>query len=176
VFDKGRAYASSDRLGWAGEGLFSMATARPRARDEGKVYITLGGPTGRQRQAVAERDGSWTALASGTPPPAPSAAPPQPTPQPPEPPTAVPAQSPMPSIVPATPASAVSLVVVGVGAQGVSVRTAPGTGARVKVWPEGTAVAWLGEEQEAADRLWKKVRDPDGNIGWIAADFLAELP
>jgi hypothetical protein len=172
VFDRGRAYASSDRLGWAGDGLFSMATARPRARDEGKVYITLGGPTGRQREAVAERDGSWTALASGTPPPVPSAAPPQP----PEPPTAVPAQSPAPSTPSVAPAAAVSLVVVEVGSQGVSIRTEPSTGARIRAWPEGTAVAWLGEEQEAAGRSWKKVRDPDGNIGWIAADYLAEGP
>jgi hypothetical protein len=52
--DKGRALASSDRLGWTGDGTFSTFLPKP-ARDEGKIYLTLGSMLGDQRETSVER-------------------------------------------------------------------------------------------------------------------------
>jgi hypothetical protein len=66
-------------------------------------------------------------------------------------------------------------VVVGAGGEGVSIRRAPGTsGERIKVWPEGTIMLPLGEEQQVEGRSWTRVRDPDGSDGWVAAEFLVD--
>jgi hypothetical protein len=59
------------------------------------------------------------------------------------------------------------------GAEGVSLRRAPGDGERITVWFDGTELISLPEEQVAAGRIWKRVRDPKGNEGWMAAEFLA---
>jgi hypothetical protein len=66
------------------------------------------------------------------------------------------------------------LVVSNVGQDGLSLRRSPGTGDRVKVWPEKTELADLGEAAEHSGKSWRKVRDPDGNVGWVAAEFLAD--
>ena len=52
--DKGRALASSDRLGWTGDGTFSTFLPAP-ARDQGKIYLTLGSMLGDQRESSIER-------------------------------------------------------------------------------------------------------------------------
>ena len=67
------------------------------------------------------------------------------------------------------------LVVNGAGADGVSIRAEPGTGERIRVWDDGTIMVGLGQDQIVAGREWRKVRDPDGNDGWVAADFLVPL-
>jgi hypothetical protein len=64
------------------------------------------------------------------------------------------------------------LAITNAGAEGVSIRRAPATGERIKIWNDGAEMVSLGEEQQAGGRAWKKVRDPDGNEGWIAAEFL----
>jgi len=64
-------------------------------------------------------------------------------------------------------------VVINVGSNDAVLRRAPATGERVASWPGGTDIVWLGEEQQVAGRGWKKVRDPDGNEGWMASDLLA---
>ena len=67
------------------------------------------------------------------------------------------------------------LVVAGTGAEGVSLRRTPGTsGERLKVWPDGTLMSPLGEDQRVDNRDWKRVRDPDGTEGWVAAEFLVD--
>jgi hypothetical protein len=66
----------------------------------------------------------------------------------------------------------VRLVVRGAGAAGLSLRSTPGTGDRLKVLPDGEELIALGEEQQVAGRSWKLVKDTDGTEGWVAAEFL----
>lgn len=91
-----------------------------------------------------------------------AAKPAEPTPAPPATATAIP-----PTPTPATP-----LVVVSAGAEGVSIRRVPGTGDRIRAWSDGAEMVPLGEQQQASGRTWTKVRDPAGNEGWVAAEFL----
>jgi hypothetical protein len=87
-------------------------------------------------------------------------------------PTAVPTPA-IPAALAQQPAPA-KLVVSNVGADGLSLRQTPGTGRRLKVWKEGTEMADLGETSEVGGMTWRKLRDPDGSVGWAAADFLAD--
>jgi hypothetical protein len=64
--------------------------------------------------------------------------------------------------------------VVNTEGEGVTLRDQPGTGERIKVWPEGTELTSLGETQQAANRLWTRVRDPEGTVGWVASEFLLD--
>lgn len=66
------------------------------------------------------------------------------------------------------------LVVSNVGTDGLSLRQTPGTGQRLKVWSEGTEMADLGETAEVSGMTWRKVRDPDGTVGWTADEYLAD--
>jgi hypothetical protein len=66
-------------------------------------------------------------------------------------------------------------VVSDVGPDGLSIRRSPNTaGQRIKVWSDGTEMADLGETAENGGKSWRKVRDPDGNVGWTAAEFLSD--
>jgi hypothetical protein len=71
--------------------------------------------------------------------------------------------------------SSETLIVRNTGGEGVSLRRAPGDGERIAIWFDGTELIRLRGEQVAADRIWKQVRDPKGNEGWIAAEFLGPL-
>jgi hypothetical protein len=64
------------------------------------------------------------------------------------------------------------VAVVGVGAQGLVVRSAPGDGEKLFVADEGMDLRDLGDEREAYGRTWHHVRDADGDEGWVAADYL----
>lgn len=72
----------------------------------------------------------------------------------------------------AAPRTIPSLAVVGVGLQGLVMRSEAGGGDRILLVDEGTDLRDLGEEQEAGGRYWKRVRHPDGPEGWVASDFL----
>jgi hypothetical protein len=65
-----------------------------------------------------------------------------------------------------------SVAVVGVGLQGLVMRSEPGGGERIRLLDEGTDLRDLGEEREVGGRYWKHVRYPDGPDGWVASDFL----
>ena len=92
-------------------------------------------------------------------------------------PTPAPTAAPTSAVPPALsqPPAPARLVVNNVGQDGLSLRRAAGTtGQRIKVWPDGTAMADLGETAEDGGKSWRKVRDPDGNVGWAATEFLAD--
>jgi hypothetical protein len=75
----------------------------------------------------------------------------------------------------AVPPAPARLIVDNVGTDGLSLRRAPGpTGQRIKVWNAGTEMADLGETTETDGITWRKVRDPEGNVGWTAAEYLAD--
>jgi hypothetical protein len=64
------------------------------------------------------------------------------------------------------------VAVVGVGVQGLVVRSAPGDGELQSVVDEGMDLNDLGEVREALGRSWRHVRSEDGRDGWVASDFL----
>jgi hypothetical protein len=66
-----------------------------------------------------------------------------------------------------------SLAVVGVGLQGLVMRSEPGGGDRIRLVDEGADLRDLGgAEQEVNGRWWKRVAHPDGATGWVASEFL----
>ena len=65
-----------------------------------------------------------------------------------------------------------SLAVVGVGLQGLVMRSEPGSGDSIRLVSEGTDLRDLDEEREAGGRSWKRVAHPDGPVGWVASEFL----
>jgi hypothetical protein len=66
-----------------------------------------------------------------------------------------------------------SVAVVGVGLQGLTMRSEPGGGERIRLVDEGTDLRDLGgSEQEVNGRWWKHVAHPDGAVGWVASEFL----
>lgn len=60
---------------------------------------------------------------------------------------------------------------------GASLRREPGAiGQRIRVIPEGREVEALGPTREAGGSTWRSVRDDEGNVGWVATDFLSNIP
>ncbi len=52
------------------------------------------------------------------------------------------------------------------------IRSAPQTGEKIEAWWDGSKLVEVGPEEAAGGRTWKKVRDPDGNIGYVAAEYV----
>ena len=65
-----------------------------------------------------------------------------------------------------------SVAVVGVGLQGLVMRSEPGGGENIRVLAEGTDLRDLHEDAESGGRYWKRVAHADGSTGWVASDFL----
>lgn len=66
------------------------------------------------------------------------------------------------------------LRVANTGGQGVYIRPAPDAPERIRAWPEGSIMVVVGQERAAGGLIWTNVKDPDGNVGWVASDFLVE--
>lgn len=81
-----------------------------------------------------------------------------------EPPTA------RPTVAASTPGQWVE--VANTGGEGVFIRFTPRASDRVTAWPESTRMQIVGGDVEADGRRWKNVRDPDGLVGWIPAEYL----
>lgn len=64
-------------------------------------------------------------------------------------------------------------VVTGTGTQGLFLRPDPNVNNQpIKTLPEQTIVTIVGEDYSGPDRVWKNVQDPEGTIGWAAAEWL----
>ena len=93
-------------------------------------------------------------------------------------PTASPTEEPLPTRTPrpeptATRTPLPSLLwVANAGRDGVILRDAPGSGGRVVGLGDGVRLVPLGEEEHQGGRRWLRVRDPEGRVGWIAAEFV----
>lgn len=68
--------------------------------------------------------------------------------------------------IPATP----RVLYVSADGDGLFIRSKPDTEARVKVWPDGTAVEALAREGD-----WWRVRAPDGYVGYMPARYLSTV-
>jgi hypothetical protein len=74
-----------------------------------------------------------------------------------------------------TPASPPTFVrVANTGGDGVFLRRTPRSGDRLVAWNEGTVMEIIGEDREAEGVIWKHVKDPKGNSGWIPAQYAIE--
>jgi SH3-like domain-containing protein len=60
--------------------------------------------------------------------------------------------------------------------QGVYIRRTPRLSDQIRAWQEGTPMVEVGASLEGDNIVWRQVRDPDGNKGWIPAHFLVAQP
>ena len=74
--------------------------------------------------------------------------------------------------VPPTEPADVIYLVANTDGDGVNIRRATDDTESIKVWPDGTEMVVAGPDVTARGRLWKNVRDPDGNVGFVAAEYL----
>ncbi len=74
--------------------------------------------------------------------------------------------------VPPTEPADVIYLVANTDGDGVNIRRATDDTESIKVWPDGTEMVVVGPDVTARGRLWKNVRDPDGNVGFVAAEYL----
>lgn len=83
-----------------------------------------------------------------------------------------------PTAAPPTAPPAPSFYVVGgTDGLGLLLRPQPSTdGAALATIPDGTRVERIGEDVAGADRVWRKVRTPSGQEGYVAAEFLTAAP
>ncbi|HZO27896.1 MAG TPA: SH3 domain-containing protein [Chloroflexota bacterium] len=66
------------------------------------------------------------------------------------------------------------LQVANTGNEGANLRREPGSsGDRLKTIPDGTLVEVVGPDSTVDGIIWKNVRDPQGETGWIAGSYLA---
>ena len=45
---------------------------------------------------------------------------------------------------------------------------------KIKAWPDGTEMIEISAAVEVENRLWRHVRDPDGNEGYVPAEYLVD--
>lgn len=102
----------------------------------------------------------------------------QPTPSPTVPPAPTRSSQPSVSVAPGPDAKPVTtrrvLRVANTGGIGVFLRSSPRQDDRLQAWPDDTEMLHLGQEVESDGRRWVHVQAPDGVMGWIPAQFLAE--
>jgi hypothetical protein len=58
------------------------------------------------------------------------------------------------------------------GGEGVFIRFTPRASDTVTAWPDTTKMQVVGADVEADGRRWKNVRDPDGLVGWVPAEYV----
>lgn len=78
---------------------------------------------------------------------------------------------------PTAPPAPTFYIVGGTEGLGLFLRPQPSTeGEAITSIPDGTRVERIGEDVTGADRVWRKVRTPEGREGYVAADFLTPAP
>lgn len=82
---------------------------------------------------------------------------------------------PTPLPVPTATLAADRAMVANTGSQGVFIRKTPG-GEAIRGWNDGSVMQVVGADQQSGGRAWRNVKDPSGNVGWIAAEFLVPAP
>jgi hypothetical protein len=84
----------------------------------------------------------------------------------------------VPSTAPPTaPPTPDVFVVSGTAGEGLFLRSEPDRNAVVlETLPEGTNVEQIGEENPGPNYVWRHVRAPSGQEGWVAAEWLQPAP
>ncbi len=82
-----------------------------------------------------------------------------------------------PATLAATDAFTRTFVVYNTGGAGLFLRADHSTSSEeLGTLSDGTRVQQIGEDYVGVDYVWRKVRAPDGQEGWVAVDFLREAP
>lgn len=68
-----------------------------------------------------------------------------------------------------------AFVVANTDGDGVRLRATPG-GDQITNIPEGTRLEQIGPDRQVDGTTWRNVRTPDGQQGWVAAQFTTEAP
>lgn len=101
------------------------------------------------------------------------------------PPTAVPTATPVPPTpttaprptAPPTPDATAqttgqTLYVANTDGIGVYIRSTPNPEDKLKVWLDDTPMVVVGPDRQISGTDWKNIRDPDGDVGWVPAQYL----
>lgn len=56
--------------------------------------------------------------------------------------------------------------------EGAYLRATPQLATPLQAWAEGTTLEVVGSDTNGDGHRWKRVRDPNGQLGWIAAEFV----
>jgi hypothetical protein len=84
------------------------------------------------------------------------------------------APTPIPQPVVQAPPPPERVRVAGTNGAGVNLRARAGErGPRIKTLPEGTVLEVAGADEQADGMLWRNVREPGGQAGWVVARFVA---
>lgn len=137
---------------WFGSGAVLSATiAAPRS--------------GSAPQAAAAKIQATVPPAKTTAAPAPATATPAPVP-------VLAAPTATPEVTATSKPTPFPLAVFNTDGQGVFLNRTAGGGDRIKGWPDRTILQVIGEDQQMYGQRWRNVRDPDGNEGWVLAQYL----
>lgn len=91
--------------------------------------------------------------------------------------TPPPPPPPPPTAAAAAAAAAVTVTTYVVGntdGEGVFIRNTPDLEDKVKAWPDGTEMVEVGPPRSLGQTIWNNVRDPDGTVGWVPAQYLVK--
>ncbi|MHB1007191.1 MAG: hypothetical protein ACYC3S_16345, partial [Chloroflexota bacterium] len=105
-----------------------------------------------------------------------SPAPATPTPTPPPTVTVVASPTPVPTATSTTTATGATVLVGNTGGDGVWIRKTLTASDRIRSWVDGTKMTVVGADQTAEGRVWKNVKDPAGNVGWVPTQYLIPAP
>ena len=61
------------------------------------------------------------------------------------------------------------------GGDGVYLRRTPHMADRLVAWPDNTILQAVGERVQSEGMTWEKVRDPQGNVGWVPVQWIVPL-
>ncbi len=64
------------------------------------------------------------------------------------------------------------VVVTGTDGDGALLRSEPGGPGIIRGWHDGSVLTVVGADRVANGITWKNVRDEDGSVGWMAAQYL----
>lgn len=78
--------------------------------------------------------------------------------------------TPQPSPTPVPPP--VFVRIANTGGDGVFLRRTPRSSDKLVAWMDGTVLQIVGEDREAEGTVWRHVKDPKGNIGWVPSQYL----
>ena len=82
-----------------------------------------------------------------------------------------------PSTAAPSAAAGKAYVVANTGGDGVKLRSEPATTAQeLAVLPDGHRLVEIGPGRNSDGRDWVNVRDENGNVGWVAAEFTSPAP
>ena len=84
----------------------------------------------------------------------------------------LPTATPSPTSAPTPQPEAKTYKVGNTNGLGAYLRRTAGGPEKIKAWPDGSVMTVIGGDQIVDGTTWKNVKDPDGNQGWMAADYL----